>query len=88
MIHLLVLCLENCEIDIVTAKLGLILVGNDIDLKALEYSLFEAIQILQKNLALFLVSILLETHACAIENCHVLWGKTSTDQKKNIEYDE
>ncbi len=86
LIHLLASCIVDSEIDIITANLGLRLASNDINLEALEHFSFEAIQMLQKNSALFLVSIL-KTSAGAMEDRRALWGKTLADLENNIEYD-
>ncbi len=73
--------------NIITANPGLWLANNDIHSETFEYFLFEAIQILQENLALFLVSIL-KTSANVVEDRCAYWGKTLADRENNIKYDE
>lgn len=87
LIYLLVSYRVDSKIDIITANLRLRLASNDVNLEPFEYFLFKTIQMLQKNSAPFLVSIL-KTSASIIKNYGILQGKTSTDLKNNIKYDK
>ncbi len=77
----------DSETDIITIHPELRLASNNVNVKALEHFLFEAIQMLKENSALFLISIL-KTSVGAIEDRRIFWGKTSADLENNIEYDE
>ncbi len=87
LIHLLAPRIVDSEMDIITANPGLRLVSNDVNPEALEHFSFEAIQILQENLAPFLVSIL-KPSADIVEDHCALWDKTPANLENNIEYDE
>lgn len=80
-------CIIDSEIDIITANLGSRLANNEINLDTFEYFWFEAIQTLRKNLTFSLV-LILKTSAGIVKDCFTVWGKTFSNLKNNIEYNE
>lgn len=87
LIYLLVPCIVDSEIDIISTNPGLRLVSNEVNPDAFKYFLFEAIQRIQENSAPFFVSIL-KTSAGIVENRCALWDKTPADLENNIEHEK
>lgn len=87
MIHLLVSCIVDSKIDIIIANPKFSFASNNIDLKTLEYFLFEVILTLYQNLVSFL-DLILKTSASTMEDHCFFWNKPSADLENNIEYDK